>query len=441
KAVLALARTSANARLSSPSSSSSSSSTKAAEKEERRRCPDALLVRSLEALGRVYMHREAALVRDASGEMAGVFAALGQQAALLLPMPFSLKMRELMVWATNTVLPVMARGRRGADGAEKAGGEGTPGELGLARRLVAESPSPLPPPRSRARSDAAGLSAPAAVCGGGDGGCGGDGAGGGGGSVLAEGVFGVVVLLASEWVGVGSGLAEISMRAETWGNRLLALLLQEEECRESVVAVIPQLCRLSLHLSARETQGARPPGSIWEVLLRCADVRVSTEKGMGDGESGGSTCVQKCLAEAVALQGRKGGLPLLSERLLSFMFTQASAAERDEDGEYEEEVERTAGEAGLGIDALTRLEVLAEYAAAAAAAAGTPAGDKLSRPAAAVLAGVLRSSQASKAVGTLVLSHLAGFRGGDGAGKRLVFFFFTRLIIVLLQKLFRTNFK
>ena len=53
----------------------------------------------------------------------------------------------------------------------------------------------------------------AAPCNGGDGG-------------LAEGVFGVVVLLASEWVGVGSGLAEISMRAETWGNRLLALLLQ-----------------------------------------------------------------------------------------------------------------------------------------------------------------------------------------------------------------------
>ena len=50
------------------------------------------------------------------------------------------------------------------------------------------------------------------------------GVGGGGG--LAEGIFGVVVLLASEWVGVGSGLAEISMRAETWGNRLLALLLE-----------------------------------------------------------------------------------------------------------------------------------------------------------------------------------------------------------------------
>lgn len=44
--------------------------------------------------------------------------------------------------------------------------------------------------------------------------------------VLAGGVFGVVVLLASDWVEVGSGLAEISMRADTWGNRLLALLVQ-----------------------------------------------------------------------------------------------------------------------------------------------------------------------------------------------------------------------
>lgn len=31
-------------------------------KEEEKRCPDALLVRAIEALGRVYMHREAALL-------------------------------------------------------------------------------------------------------------------------------------------------------------------------------------------------------------------------------------------------------------------------------------------------------------------------------------------------------------------------------------------
>lgn len=88
---------------------------------------------------------------------------------------------------------------------------------------MAESPSPMPPPRSRARSSldggddasavaaaaaAAAAEATAAV------------------GALAGGVFGVVVLLASEWVEVGSGLAEISMRADTWGNRLLALLVQ-----------------------------------------------------------------------------------------------------------------------------------------------------------------------------------------------------------------------
>lgn len=32
-----------------------------------------------------------------------------------------------------------------------------------------------------------------------------------------------------------------------------------------VNAVLPQLCRLGLHLSAREAQGARPPASIWDV--------------------------------------------------------------------------------------------------------------------------------------------------------------------------------
>lgn len=73
----------------------------------------------------------------------------------------------------------------------------------------------MPPPRSRARAsldsgdDASAAAAAAAEVG-----------------ALAGGVFGVVVLLASEWVEVGSGLAEISMRADTWGNRLLALLVQ-----------------------------------------------------------------------------------------------------------------------------------------------------------------------------------------------------------------------
>ena len=54
-----------------------------------------------------------------------------QQAMLLMPMRFSVKMRELLVWATNTVLPAMARGKgNAADDAEKekagAEGEGTP---------------------------------------------------------------------------------------------------------------------------------------------------------------------------------------------------------------------------------------------------------------------------------------------------------------------------
>lgn len=43
---------------------------------------------------------------------------------------------------------------------------------------------------------------------------------------------------------------------------------------------------------------------------------------------------------------------------------------------------------------------------------------QLSRPAAAVLESVLRSSPASKAAGTLVLSHLAAF--GDASGRETV---------------------
>ncbi|CAN0076673.1 unnamed protein product, partial [Ectocarpus sp. 12 AP-2014] len=235
EAVLVLARCATTTRLSSSSASTSSSlttttttTTATAKREDeekkslRRRCPDALLVRALEALGRVYMHREAAVVGDnSSGNPPTAVAGEGSAAAgedmsmLLQPMSFSVKMRELMVWATNTVLPVLVGGGGGGGAAVDMGEDGgTPVKPGGAR-LVVESPSPMPPPRSRARasldSESGDASSAAAV------------------RALAAGVFGVVVLLASEWVEVGSGLAEISMRADTWGNRLLASLLQVSE--------------------------------------------------------------------------------------------------------------------------------------------------------------------------------------------------------------------
>ena len=47
---------------------------------------------------------------------------------------------------------------------------------------------------------------------------------------------------------------------------------------------------------------------------------------------------------------------------------------------------------------------------------------QLSRPAAAVLASVVRSAPASKAAGALVLSHLAAFGSGDVSGKRVVLY-------------------
>lgn len=47
-----------------------------------------------------------------------------EQEALLLPMAFSLKMRELMVWTTGTVLPAIA----GESTDMELLGQGTPGE-------------------------------------------------------------------------------------------------------------------------------------------------------------------------------------------------------------------------------------------------------------------------------------------------------------------------
>lgn len=84
------------------------------------------------------MHREAALVGDnVSGggntpttavAGGGSAAAAGEDVSMLLqPMPFSVKMRELMVWATNTVLPALVGvGGAAVDMVEAAG---TPGKL------------------------------------------------------------------------------------------------------------------------------------------------------------------------------------------------------------------------------------------------------------------------------------------------------------------------
>lgn len=94
--------------------------------------------------------------------------------------------------------------------------------------MAIESPSPLPPPRSKARGEegvglvsadapspsVSGLSNSTVTAVTED-------------VKLAEGLLGTIVLLAAEWVEVGSGLAEVSMRADTWGDRLLDILLQQ----------------------------------------------------------------------------------------------------------------------------------------------------------------------------------------------------------------------
>lgn len=145
QAVLILARIATTARLSSSSRNIpiASIATATAVKREsegdktlRRRCPNALLVRAVEALGRVYMHREAAMVGDGNN-LAGVGGGGSAEelqreeeeevASMLQPMPFSVKMRELMVWATGTVLPVLV-GSGGVGGDVVEDGGRTPGE-------------------------------------------------------------------------------------------------------------------------------------------------------------------------------------------------------------------------------------------------------------------------------------------------------------------------
>ncbi|CAN0519144.1 unnamed protein product, partial [Ectocarpus sp. 12 AP-2014] len=57
---------------------------------------------------------------------------------------------------------------------------------------------------------------------------------------------------------------------------------------------------------------------------------------------------------------------------------------------------------------------------------------QLSRPAAAVLESVLRSSPASKAAGALVLSHLAAFGDASGAGEDASWPLFCAHVLVAL---------
>ena len=95
-----------------------------------------------------------------------------------------------------------------------------------ASAIAIGSPSPLPPPRSKPRGEegvalvSARTPSVAAIS---------SSAGAVDSTIeeLAEGILATVILLASEWVEVGSGLAEISMRADTWGDRLLDLLLHQ----------------------------------------------------------------------------------------------------------------------------------------------------------------------------------------------------------------------
>ncbi|CAN0400014.1 unnamed protein product, partial [Discosporangium mesarthrocarpum] len=229
-------------------------------------------------------------------------------------MPLSDHIRQLMLWASDRLLPTVEDSTSASDVQEgvgegqggvvtdggTAGLRGTPGKSKVnptsaltdnSGALSNDSPMPMPPPRSRAR-------------GGRGSGTDREHSGAATGNLsprsrngrtstlaqerrlrLAEGLFGVVLLLASEWVALGCGLAEISVRCNVWGQRLLSLLLRDCEggVNRTVSAILPHLCRLTYQLSLREAEGTaahhhHQQASMWEVLLRCIDVPT---KGIG----------------------------------------------------------------------------------------------------------------------------------------------------------------
>lgn len=110
------------------------------------------------------------------------------------------------------------------------------------------SPSPLPPPRSKARGEkGAGLVTADAPSSGVSGSSDSTVTAVTGDVKLAEGLLGTVVLLAAEWVEVGSGLAEVSMRADTWGDRLLDILLHQV-CFDTAYRIEEESKRISCRL-------------------------------------------------------------------------------------------------------------------------------------------------------------------------------------------------
>lgn len=166
---------------------------------------------------------------------------------------------------------------------------------------------------------------------------------------LAEGLFAVVALLASEWVALGSGLGQMSVYAEAWGKKLLAITqpraevdcIAENDTEEEEVgtdttssyscptSLLPPLCRLVYQLQAAEKQGAHSPRLIWSIILQSATAGAGAADVLDPEKSSATalaatvpSCVKRLIHGCLTMQGL-GGDPSVADLVFSFVCADA----------------------------------------------------------------------------------------------------------------------
>ncbi|CAM9644328.1 unnamed protein product [Chrysoparadoxa australica] len=248
--------------------------------KERAACPDAMLIRALELLGRLHIHESTNTAAE-------------EDTAL----PFSMSTRGLMIWMSDRVLPALNASYTPEDG------HASPAE---------DSPAH---PRARRKSSKNSMSANTARA-----------------RSLACGIATVVMALSSDWLALmGPDATEITTQAETWGKCLLDRLAEEEEnAITSIAPMLPLLCRLVHQLSGA---GCKAPSSLWEVLLRCAHLGVADETNDEEAEiqrapmvnlkGMGVACVPRMLKTSFLLHSRNNTVDDLTDRLLGFAISQS----------------------------------------------------------------------------------------------------------------------
>ncbi|KAG5179871.1 condensin II non structural maintenance of chromosomes subunit-domain-containing protein [Tribonema minus] len=238
-----------------------------------------------------------------------------------------------------------------------------------------------------------------------------------------------IVALAAEWVALGSGLAEIGLRAQSWGEGLLAGLPPpspppiaaaaaaasdddddegDDEGGDDAAAaaalrpLVPALCRLAYQLLVAEAQGAHSPDALWRAVLPFAGSGGSS--GGGDAAAAAAAAVDKLLAVAAYLHARRNTPEALVARVLPFVC--ASAAVATDAAPADGDLTAVVARAPAAAAALRRSRIGRSRAALTPAAAAALAPLLKSAPVARALAAAAREGAAGSGRASAAMVHV-----------------------------------